>query len=403
MATGTMPAALAALDRWGGGAEPSEQEGDRLPRFDASTVVAGQELTWLEQLERTQAHGPDPALANLDDGALVAELGAQASRVAAATCRYLQLVAELVVRGVWADQGARTPAQWLSFEAGVGASTAAEHRPVAGRGGGRVAGGEDESAPLWHHERTTGSRLADAIVQALAAAVEAGGPDTTGMDRHTLVLQTPERSLQPVEPSHSGRSEPQPQPDRQVAVVDPRGTVRSMSARSLHRLACEASVVVAITDDGGTPLDLGRRTRDPSAAQRRALLLRDRSCRFPGCGSPRHLHAHHVQFWSKGGPTDLSNLVTVCSFHHRFVHDHGWRVERAASGTFRFGPPDRPPLPSVRRLAEADDAWWFDPDQGRPLRPVHRDGPEDLDLDAAVAILHQERRLAIGDDLDLAA
>ncbi|MEX2421596.1 MAG: lysyl oxidase family protein, partial [Actinomycetota bacterium] len=161
------------------------------------------------------------------------------------------------------------------------------------------------------------------------------------------------------------------------------------------------SWIMAVTSGAGTPLDLGRRARRPSTAQRRALLLRDRSCRFPGCESTRHLHAHHVQFWSRGGPTDLGNLVTLCTFHHRFVHDHGWRVESAAAGTFRFGPPDGSALPTARPLHVADDAWWFDPDEGRPLRPVHRDGHHDLDLDAAVDVLHQELRLVIGTDIDV--
>jgi hypothetical protein len=51
--------------------------------------------------------------------------------VAAATARYLQLLAEVLVRGLWADHGARTPAHWLSHEIGVGASTAADHVRVA--------------------------------------------------------------------------------------------------------------------------------------------------------------------------------------------------------------------------------------------------------------------------------
>lgn len=60
------------------------------------------------------------------------------------------------------------------------------------------------------------------------------------------------------------------------------------------------------------------------------LRLRDRTCRFPGCAATRHLHAHHVEHWVDGGPTDLDNLVLLCGAHHRFVHCHDWLVEAAA-------------------------------------------------------------------------
>ncbi|OUC75984.1 DUF222 domain-containing protein, partial [Gordonia lacunae] len=43
---------------------------------------------------------------------------------------------------------------------------------------------------------------------------------------------------------------------------------------------------------------VGRRKRVPNKALVRALLVRDRCCQMPGCGRTRHLHAHHVQFWS---------------------------------------------------------------------------------------------------------
>ncbi|MEX1163612.1 MAG: HNH endonuclease signature motif containing protein, partial [Nitriliruptor sp.] len=265
---------------------------------------------------------------------------------------------------------------------------------------------EEGDGPVWHHQRTVRARLADAVVHAVAAAVAAGGADTTGLDRHTLVLQTTASALTDSVADSSTDSDNNGEvtgPDRQVAVADPRGQLRSMSARALRRIACQASTIMAVTGDDGTPLDLGRRSRDPSASQRRALLLRDRSCRFPGCGATRHLHAHHVRLWSQDGPTDLANLVTVCSFHHRFVHDHAWQVHPAAAGTFRFAPPHGTPLPAARPLHAAAADWWFDPDHGRPLRPIHRDGPHDLDLDTAVAILHQELRLATGTNLGLAA
>jgi hypothetical protein len=73
-------------------------------------------------------------------------------------------------------------------------------------------------------------------------------------------------------------------------------------------------------------LDVGRRTRAIPTAIRRALWIRDKGCRFPGCASTRFLHGHHVQRWLHGGRTSLDDLILLCSFHHRLVHEGGFTV-----------------------------------------------------------------------------
>ena len=72
----------------------------------------------------------------------------------------------------------------------------------------------------------------------------------------------------------------------------------------------------------------------------RLLRYRDTGCTFASCGMRRFTQAHHVVWWSRGGPTDLENLILVCTFHHRLVHEHGWRVERDTDGTVRWFHPD---------------------------------------------------------------
>ncbi|HEX9887961.1 MAG TPA: DUF222 domain-containing protein, partial [Nitriliruptorales bacterium] len=74
---------------------------------------------------------PDPALAVVDDQELERLVRVGASDLAAATCRWLELVAELTVRGIWAHQGFKTPAQWLAWAVSMGGSTAREHVRVA--------------------------------------------------------------------------------------------------------------------------------------------------------------------------------------------------------------------------------------------------------------------------------
>jgi hypothetical protein len=86
-------------------------------------------------------------------------------------------------------------------------------------------------------------------------------------------------------------------------------------------LACDGARVDVTMGESGELLDVGRRTRAIPSAIGRALWLRDGGCRVPGCGRNRHLHGHHIQGWAEGGPTSLSNLVLVCSSHHRLIHE----------------------------------------------------------------------------------
>jgi hypothetical protein len=77
------------------------------------------------------------------------------------------------------------------------------------------------------------------------------------------------------------------------------------------------------------PLDVGRRTPVVPPAMRRAVIVRDRHCRFPGCDRPHTwCDAHHVVHWADGGPTAVPNLVLLCRRHHRLVHERGgFRLE----------------------------------------------------------------------------
>ncbi|WP_163805082.1 HNH endonuclease signature motif containing protein [Mycolicibacterium anyangense] len=86
-----------------------------------------------------------------------------------------------------------------------------------------------------------------------------------------------------------------------------------------HYLTCDATCEVWFERDG-RPIGAGRATRTVDRRLRRALEHRDRACAVPGCNSTRGLHAHHIVHWEHGGPTELSNLVLLCPFHHRAHH-----------------------------------------------------------------------------------
>ena len=96
----------------------------------------------------------------------------------------------------------------------------------------------------------------------------------------------------------------------------------------VDRLLCDASVSRVVTDPAGLPIDVGRATRTIPTALRKALVVRDQGCRYPGCRRPPGwCDAHHVIHWRDGGRTDGDNLVLLCDRHHHVVHRRGWIVK----------------------------------------------------------------------------
>jgi Domain of unknown function (DUF222) len=88
--------------------------------------------------------------------------------------------------------------------------------------------------------------------------------------------------------------------------------------------AGDASIIRIVLAAPSEPVDVGRRTPVVPPAMRRAVVVRDRHCRFPGCDRPHSwCDAHHVVLWAGGGETKLSNLLLLCRRHHRMVHDSG--------------------------------------------------------------------------------
>jgi hypothetical protein len=111
-------------------------------------------------------------------------------------------------------------------------------------------------------------------------------------------------------------------------------------ASAVRRLCCDAEVIPAVLGSAGEVLDVGRSSRLVTPAIWKALVARDRHCRFPGCRRPPLMcHAHHVWHWIDGGPTSLDNLLLLCGHHHRLVHSGPWQVELDRSGDAVFLPP----------------------------------------------------------------
>jgi hypothetical protein len=113
-----------------------------------------------------------------------------------------------------------------------------------------------------------------------------------------------------------------------------------ISTRTLERLTCDCTISRVLLADSMV-IDVGRATRTVSAPMRRALRTRDKGCRFPGCDrSVAWTSPHHLIHWARGGPGDRENLLLLCYYHHRLVHEGGWQVIKSGR-QFRFLPPDR--------------------------------------------------------------
>ncbi len=122
------------------------------------------------------------------------------------------------------------------------------------------------------------------------------------------------------------------------------------------RISCDADITPITMDPDGNPIDVGRTTRLIPRKLRRALNARDCGCAFPGCGRPAAwTEGHHIQHWSNGGPTNLSNLVLLCRFHHTTIHRGDWTVAISKDdGHPWFTPPPwvdphRQPVPAHNR------------------------------------------------------
>ncbi len=142
--------------------------------------------------------------------------------------------------------------------------------------------------------------------------------------------------------------------DGDPAEVDPTQTATLITGARLptettRRHGCDGTARLTATNhttsDGETPsIGVGRRTKIVPRWLRRRLERRDNyTCQFPTCETTRRLHAHHITHWADHGPTDLDNLLLLCSYHHHLVHEGGWKRTGTATD-HHITRPDHTPL-----------------------------------------------------------
>ena len=248
--------------------------------------------------------------------------------------------------------------------------TATVRQVLIGQGAGRS---EDEAGQRWLREREPAEGFVRFEVRSRSRGNErwrrgAFTAGTPGVDlaRVDALVAVAEDYLQGV--AHAGEGGP---PVELVVHVEPdaAGTLDDGTAlvpAAIERLRCDASVVMVTDASDGEAIEVGRRRRTITTLQRRALRLRDRGCRFPGCSSQR-VDGHHVVPWSHGGASTLGNLCSLCRRHHTYVHEHGFRMVSDGRGGFRFFRPDG------NEVTEVSPAPIVGPDPIADLRAVHRD------------------------------
>ncbi len=165
-------------------------------------------------------------------------------------------------------------------------------------------------------------RLCDAFV----ASVRPGPRGTKGPPPHTVVVHAPVETLLDDSCTLAGELERD----------------GMISAATVRRIACDATIILAVDDDVGHTMYEGRAYRVPTETQRREITRRDRHCRFPGCTNAIFSNAHHVAPWKAGGTTDVDNLALLCEHHHHRVHSRQWTVTGNANEALTFvGPSGR--------------------------------------------------------------
>lgn len=176
-----------------------------------------------------------------------------------------------------------------------------------------------ETWPLSH-----AARRADALVRMAESSLKRNGrgADTKTEERYQVVVHVDAETLCADAP---GRSHVEHGP--------------TLPAETIRRIGCDASLVAVLEDQEGKVLNVGRKTRSIPPAIRRALASRDPGCQFPGCTFTRFLDAHHIKHWALGGETKLGNLVTLCRWHHRLVHEGEIEVGPRSEGGWRFSKP----------------------------------------------------------------
>jgi hypothetical protein len=233
---------------------------------------------------------------------------------------------------------------------------------------------------------------ADAIGVLAESFLQNGSAELSGGDKHQIIVYV---SAETLRDKSAGRCEVEDGPgvsaatycSQTRAIGSPMRKTReqveasrceiedgpSIAAETCRRHACDCSLVHIAEDENGTPLDIGRKTRTIPPSIRRALNSRDKGCRFPGCCNKKFVDGHHIKHWANGGETKLCNLVSLCRFHRRLVHEGGVDVRVLDDGAIRFVKPNGQSFDSVIPGFTQPISDWTDVPDAHEHAQIHVD------------------------------
>lgn len=195
--------------------------------------------------------------------------------------------------------------------------------------------------------RTRAQKQLDGIITAAKTALATNTLPTTGGNKPQIIATIHYRDLFPTHTTATATGErpgiPAP-PGTQTGTGTEAGTgafafTGPVAATTLRKIACDADIIPALLGTNNEILDLGRKTRLFTPAQRTALTTRDQGCAFPNCTIPAPwCEAHHITYWTHGGPTTTNNGVLLCSHHHHLIHKEQWTIT-TTNHTPTFIPP----------------------------------------------------------------
>ncbi len=208
------------------------------------------------------------------------------------------------------EGGSVTISGWLDGEGASVLRTALE--PLARKSG-----------PYEYRGRA--QRLADALVELAAHRLDMGQIPARASQRSHLQVTATLETLCGLAGAPAGE-------------LDGGGTIPDAT---VQRLACDATITRVLLNAESAVIDVGRSQRVVRGSTRRALNVRDKGCRWPGCDrSASWTAAHHIVHWTHGGTTDLRNLVLLCHRHHWLIHEGGFQMVRTeGDGILTIPPP----------------------------------------------------------------
>ncbi|MCZ9881453.1 DUF222 domain-containing protein [Arthrobacter sp. B2a2-09] len=218
---------------------------------------------------------------------------------------------------------------------------------------GLRGGSRDDGASL--DRRTRAQKLLDGLLGACKIALATGALPAAGGQRPQIMATIDHRDLlaslteagQPTllgQSGQAGRSGGQQRGTGSFTFTGP------VPAATLRKIGCDADIIPVVLGGEGQVLDIGRASRIFPAHIRKAITARDKGCAFPSCTMPAPwCEAHHITYWSRGGPSSVDNGVLLCSHHHHLIHKEEWHIQVQAGVPWFIPPPHIDPRQKARR------------------------------------------------------